>query len=125
MYQVNSLKKKIFHKKKSVTLLRIFTFDTVTSLTDTNGESYACIIAIFVCSQVSGGSNTGANTYNSFLACFTRMRNERTTRGVEEAVLTQHGSSSSAVLQGINSGGCRSVKSMLPFHTVHHTLFLS
>lgn len=41
--------------------------------------------------------------------CFNRVRNEWT-RDVEEAVLTQHGTTNSAVLQGMNSGGCRGVK---------------
>lgn len=53
------------------------------------------------------------------------VRNELTLQGVEEAVLMQRGSSSSSMLLGTNCGGCRSVKSMLPFHTVHHTLFLA
>lgn len=41
--------------------------------------------------------------------CFNRVRNEWT-RDVEEAVLTQHGTTNSAVLQDMNSGGCRGVK---------------
>lgn len=57
--------------------------------------------------------------------CFNRVRNEWTTRDVEEAVLTQHGTTNSAVLQGMNSGGCSGVKSILLFHIAHHPLFLS